>query len=163
MILPSLGQVLMFEIESRMTIFICMRKCMRACVCVCVCSISWFVHFHFVVDRSYNDHFWCCASRRPALLGIVIGDKFSAVRLTDIGVLCQRMHTNYGHYAGIAALVSPASDKFLLHKETRKKYTLIAKVVTFLYEFCESKFFSYSNYILITKFHTSNLKLKKIK
>lgn len=132
---------------------------------MCAFDLLVLVHFHFVavVDRSYNDHFWCRASRRPALLGIVIGDKFSAVRLTDIGVLCQRMHTNYGHYAGIAALVSPASDKFLLHTETRKKYTLIANstVVTFLYEFCESKFFSYSNYILITKFHTSNLKLKK--
>jgi len=74
----------------------------------CVCSIAWLVHFHFVavVDRSYNDHFWRRASRRPALLGIVIGDKFSAVRLTDIGVLCQRMHTNYGHYADIATRFS---------------------------------------------------------
>lgn len=52
------------------------------------------VHFHFVavVDCSYNDRFWRRVARQPALLGIVIGDKFSVERLTDIGVLLVLAH-----------------------------------------------------------------------
>lgn len=57
-------------------------------------SIFQLIHFHFVavVDRSYNDHFWRRVARQPTLLGIVIGDKFSVERLTDIGVLLVSAH-----------------------------------------------------------------------
>lgn len=70
------------------------RLCAYINVCVCARSISRLVHFHFVavVDRSYNDHFWRRVVRQPALLGIVIGDKFSVGWLTDIGVLFVLVH-----------------------------------------------------------------------
>lgn len=61
---------------------------MHTCVCAHVRSLGSYTFTSLpFVDRSYNDHFWRRVARQPALLGIVIGDKFSVERLTDIGVL----------------------------------------------------------------------------